>query len=85
MKIGDRIVWRYISSTDKMITRFGYIDEISTFHYVIKDVVSGNKIKVLQPTIAIVLDNKYNNILDKSYVKETSNNKMFVTDGYDEQ
>lgn len=84
MKKGDFIVWRYIaeSTPDKTITRFGFLEEEQTFHYLIRDADTGELIRVLQPMMCIVLDPKYHNLKNKTPIIESMSpeevKKMYI-------
>lgn len=79
METGDFIAWRYHedNNINKTITRFGIIQEIETFHYIIKDIETGQILRVIQSFIAIVYNKKYNKLytLDK--------NKLYTRDELD--
>jgi len=62
MKTGDFIAWRYTheNNLSETITRFGTLENIGTFHYIIKDAATGEMDRLLQYQIAIVVDEKYN-------------------------
>jgi len=79
MKNGDFVVWRYHEDSNmyKTLTRFGIMECIETFHYVIKDIETGQTHRVVQSFMAIIFDKKYEKIhdldRDRLYTKEELN------------